>query len=69
MPYLTFIDVFFLISYLFVFATAIEITAAHFAGRAAGKIARARKINSASRILLPAAFVSVNLIMALIYFG
>ncbi len=68
-PYLTFIDVFFLISYLFVFATAIEITAVHFAGRAAGKIARARKINSASRILLPAAFVAVNLIMALIYFG
>jgi hypothetical protein len=54
---------------LFVFATAIEITAVHFAGRAAGKIARARKINSASRILLPAAFVAVNLIMALIYFG
>lgn len=67
-PYLTFIDVFFLICYLFVFATAIEITAVHFAGRSAGKTARARKINSASRIVLPAAFVVVNLIMALSYF-
>lgn len=66
-PYLTFIDVFFLICYLFVFATAIEITAVHFAGRS-GRMTRARKIGSASRIVLPAAFAVVNLIMALIYF-
>jgi hypothetical protein len=30
---------------------------------------RARKIGSASRIVLPAAFAVVNLIMVLIYFG
>ncbi|MGC1344012.1 MAG: hypothetical protein WA854_16895 [Candidatus Binataceae bacterium] len=67
-PYLTFIDVFFLICYLFVFATAIEITAVHFAGRS-GHMTRARKLGSASRIALPAAFAVVNLIMVLIYFG
>ncbi len=67
-PYLTFIDVFFLICYVFVFATAVEITAVHLAGRS-GHSARTRRLNSASRIALPAAFVAINLVMMMVYFG
>jgi hypothetical protein len=67
-PYLTFIDVFFLICYLFVFATAIELTAVHLAGRR-GHEARVRRLSTAIRIILPAAFALVNLIMVLIYFA
>ncbi len=67
-PYLTFIDVFFLICYLFVFLTAIEITAVHVAGRS-GHDARTRRITRLSRAVLPAAFVAVNLLMMAIYFG
>jgi hypothetical protein len=67
-PYLTFIDVFFLICYLFVFATAIELTAVHLAGRR-GHGARVRRLSTAIRIVLPAAFAIVNLIMVLIYFA
>jgi hypothetical protein len=67
-PYLTFIDVFFLVCYLFVFATAIELTAVHLAGRS-GHAEHVRRLSNAFRIVLPAAFVIVNLIMVLIYFG
>lgn len=67
-PYLTFIDVFFLICYLFVFATAIELTAVHLAGRS-GHGAHVRRLSTGIRIVLPAAFAIVNLIMVLIYFG
>jgi hypothetical protein len=67
-PYLTYIDVFFLVCYLFVFATAIELTAVHFASRSAHS-AKMRRLSSAIRIALPAAFAAVNLIMVLIYFG
>ncbi len=65
--YLTFIDVFFLISYLFVFLTALEIVAAHIAGRS-GKIARARRLSNASRIVLPAMFVTLNIAVIVYYF-
>jgi hypothetical protein len=67
-PYLTFIDVFFLVCYLFVFATAIELTAVHLAGRS-GHGAQVRRLSTAIRIVLPAAFAIVNLIMVLIYFA
>ncbi len=67
-PYLTFIDVFFLICYLFVFATAIELTAVHLAGRS-GHGARIRRLSGAIRIVLPVAFAVVNLIMIVIYFA
>jgi Neurotransmitter-gated ion-channel ligand binding domain/Neurotransmitter-gated ion-channel transmembrane region len=46
--YLTYIDVFFLICYLFVFLTALEIVAAHMAGRS-GRIIHARRLNRISR--------------------
>ena len=67
-PYLTFIDVFFLICYLFVFATAIELTAVHMASRS-GRGAHVRKWSTAIRVVLPAAFAIVNLIMVLVYFA
>jgi Neurotransmitter-gated ion-channel ligand binding domain/Neurotransmitter-gated ion-channel transmembrane region len=67
-PYLTFIDLFFLVCYLFVFATAIELTAVHVANRS-GLVAVARALNSASKIVLPAAFAVVNSIVVMIYFG
>jgi hypothetical protein len=66
-PYLTFIDVFFLICYLFVFATAIELTAVHLAGRS-GHGPRIRRLSTAIRVVLPVAFAVVNLIMVLVYF-
>ncbi|MGO9058247.1 MAG: hypothetical protein ACLQU2_12820 [Candidatus Binataceae bacterium] len=67
-PYLTFIDLFFLVCYLFVFITAIEITAVHLAGRA-GHGARARRLTRLSRVVLPLAFVAVNLLIVVCYFG
>jgi len=67
-PYLTFIDVFFLICYLFVFFTAIEITAVHVSGRS-GHSARTRRLTRLSRLVLPIAFVAVNLVMIISYFG
>lgn len=67
-PYLTFIDVFFLICYLFVFATAIELTAVHLAGHS-GHGARIRRLSTAIRVVLPVAFAVVNLIMVLVYFA
>ncbi len=66
--YLTFIDVFFLICYLFVFLTALEIAAVHTAGRS-GKIARARRLTRLSRIVLPATFVTLNVLLMAYYFG
>lgn len=67
-PYLTFIDLFFLVCYLFVFATAIEITAEHVTGRS-GHLERARRLNRLSRVVLPLAFVAVNLLIVVAYFG
>jgi hypothetical protein len=67
-PYLTFIDLFFLVCYLFVFATAIELTAVHVANRS-GHDAVARALNSASKIVLPAAYAVANLIVVMTYFG
>jgi hypothetical protein len=66
--YLTFIDVFFLIAYLFVFLTALEIVAVHLAGRS-GKIARARRLSGLSRIVLPATYVFLNMLVVIYYFG
>lgn len=66
-PYLTYIDVFFLICYLFVFATSIELTTVNVVGRS-GRGDRARRMRRISSIGLPAAFFVVNLIVVLIYF-
>jgi Neurotransmitter-gated ion-channel ligand binding domain/Neurotransmitter-gated ion-channel transmembrane region len=67
-PYLTFIDVFFLVCYLFVFFTAIEITVVHRAGRA-GHAARAQRLSCISRVALPIAFVAVDVLIVGWYFG
>jgi Neurotransmitter-gated ion-channel ligand binding domain/Neurotransmitter-gated ion-channel transmembrane region len=66
--YLTFIDLFFLVCYVFVFTTAIEIAAVHVAGRA-GHSARARRLTRLSRLLMPLAFVVANLLIVVYYFG
>jgi Neurotransmitter-gated ion-channel transmembrane region len=64
--YLTYIDVFFLICYLFVFLTALEIVAVHIAGRS-GKAARARRLSELSRIVLPAIFAILNVLVIVYY--
>jgi Neurotransmitter-gated ion-channel ligand binding domain/Neurotransmitter-gated ion-channel transmembrane region len=66
--YLTFIDLFFLVCYVFVFITAIEIAAVHLAGRA-GHGARARRLTRLSRIVLPLAFGVANILIIVCYFG
>ena len=66
-PYLTFIDVFFLSATCSCSRPRSNLP--WYILRAdQGMAARARRSNSASRIVLPAAFVVVNLIMALSYF-
>ena len=66
--YLTFIDVFFLGCYAFVFITAIEITLVHRAGRV-DRDRLGNQIRHFSRIVLPLLFVIANLLMIAIYFG
>ena len=67
-PYLTFIDVFFLTCYVFVFITAIELTLVHLAGRSK-RDKMGRTIRHFSRIALPVLFVISNLLMIAIYYG
>jgi hypothetical protein len=67
-PYLTFIDVFFLSCYVFVFITAIELTLVHLAGRNQ-RDKMGRTIRRFSRIALPVLFVITNLLMIAIYYG
>jgi hypothetical protein len=66
--YLTFIDVFLLCCYAFVFTTAIEITLVHRAGRA-DRDKFGKTIRRYSRIVLPLLFVITNLLMIVMYFG
>jgi hypothetical protein len=65
--YLTFIDVFLLCCYAFVFTTAIEITLVHRAGRV-DRDKLGKTIRHYSRIVLPLLFVITNLLMTAIYF-
>jgi hypothetical protein len=65
-PYLTFIDAFFLACYVFVFTTAIELTVVHFAGRSKNE-KRGRSIRRFSRIIWPVLFVMTNLLIVAIY--
>jgi hypothetical protein len=67
MPYLTYIDAFFLTCYIFVFLTAVEVTTVHVAGRSRrhGAVTRIRRV---SRIVMPICFVIVNLLVVLQYF-
>jgi hypothetical protein len=67
-PYLTFIDVFFLSCYVFVFITAIELTLVHLAGRSK-RDKMGGTIRRFSRIVLPVLFVITNLLTIAIYFG
>jgi hypothetical protein len=67
-PYLTFIDLFFLVCYLFVFFPAIEITVVHRAMRS-GHGEFARRLNRLCRIALPVAFIVVNLLIVARFFG
>ena len=54
--------------HLFVFLTAIEITAVHVARRT-GNSTRARQLTRLSKVVLPIAFVAANLLVVLRYFG
>jgi hypothetical protein len=67
-PYLTFIDVFFLACYVFVFITAVELTLVHVAGRSKND-KLGMSIRRFSRIVLPVLFVITNLLMIAIYTG
>jgi hypothetical protein len=67
-PYLTFIDVFFLSCYVFVFITAIELTLVHVAGRTK-RDRMGRTVRHFTRIALPVLFVITNLLMIAIYYG
>ncbi len=67
-PYLTFIDAFFLDCLVFVFFTAIEMTTVHVSGRTRRAKVGVR-IRHLSRILVPIVFVLSNAIIALHYFG
>ncbi len=67
-PYLTFIDAFFLDCLVFVFFTAIEMTTVHVTGRTR-RAAFGVKIRRVSRVAVPIAFVASNLIIAVYYFG
>jgi hypothetical protein len=67
MPYLTFIDAFFLNCLVFVFFTAIEMTTVHVSGRTErGYLGLS--LRHFSRIAIPIAFVVSNSIIALRYF-
>jgi hypothetical protein len=67
-PYLTYIDAFFLICLVFVFFTAIEMTTVHVSGRTRRRNLGVR-IQRFSRVWVPIAFVIGNAILALRYFG
>lgn len=67
-PYLTFIDAFFLDCLVFVFFTAIEMTTVHVSGRTR-RAAIGHKLQRISRVAVPIAFVASNVIIALYYFG
>jgi hypothetical protein len=67
-PYLTFIDAFFLDCLVFVFFTAIEMTTVHVSGRTRRRT-MGLKMRRVSRIVVPIAFVLSNAAIALNYFG
>jgi len=67
-PYLTYIDAFFLLCLVFVFFTAIEMTTVHVSGRTR-RVDFGLRLRRISRILVPFAFVVFNAIIALRYFG
>ena len=66
-PYLTFLDVFFLTCYGFVFITAIEITTVHRVGRR-NDDRRVAQVRRFSRRALPLAFLGVGVVLVLVYY-
>jgi hypothetical protein len=66
-PYLTFIDAFFLDCLLFVFLTAVEMTTVHVSARSQRE-ELGLQIRSISRVAVPVAFVLSNAVIALHYF-
>jgi Neurotransmitter-gated ion-channel ligand binding domain/Neurotransmitter-gated ion-channel transmembrane region len=67
-PYLTFIDAFFLDCLVFVFFTAIEMTTVHVSGRTR-RVEIGVRLRRISRVAVPIAFVVSNVIIALRYFA
>ena len=66
-PYLTYIDAFFLCCLVFVFFTAIEMTTVHVSSRTRRRDAGLR-LRRLSRVVVPIAFVAVNALIAFRYF-
>jgi Neurotransmitter-gated ion-channel ligand binding domain/Neurotransmitter-gated ion-channel transmembrane region len=67
-PYLTFIDAFFLNCLIFVFFTAIEMTTVHVSSRTRRQSVGVQ-IRKVSRVAVPIAFVITNAVLVLNYFG
>jgi hypothetical protein len=67
-PYLTYIDAFFLDCLVFVFFTAVEMTTVHVSGRTQ-RVELGLRIRRISRYAVPIAFVLSNAVIALRYFG
>jgi len=67
-PYLTFIDAFFLDCLVFVFFTAIEMTTVHVSGRTT-RSSLGLEIRRISQVAVPIVFVLSNAVIALYYFG
>ncbi|MGO9605508.1 MAG: hypothetical protein ACLQAT_19325 [Candidatus Binataceae bacterium] len=66
-PYLTYIDAFFLSSYLFVFFSIVELIIIHQAIET-GKTSRAVRIRSVTRWLVPSGYLFLNVVLILIFF-
>jgi hypothetical protein len=67
-PYLTYIDAFFLTCYIFVFLSIVELMTVHVIQRR-GATELASRIRLGSRWLFPGAFLFVNLVTLLHFFG
>ena len=67
-PYLTFIDAFFLDCLVFVFFTSIEMTTVHVSGRSQ-RPEFGQRVRRVSRVVVPIAFVGSNAIIAYHFFG
>jgi Neurotransmitter-gated ion-channel ligand binding domain/Neurotransmitter-gated ion-channel transmembrane region len=69
LPYLTYIDAFFLECYIFVFLAVVELMAVHVTHRSQLRRDLGLQIRRYSRWLIPAAFVATNVIIAVHFLG
>ena len=69
LPYLTYIDAFFLECYIFVFLAVVELMTVHVAHRSELRRDLGLRIRRYSRWVIPAAFVATNVIIAVHFLG